>query len=818
MHARKHDIELQPPKSSSEDIEIIPELEFEFYNDGKSPMRPAKELTHLCHYFYQLYDTLSPLYPDIMATGDILQPSVTFSEDLEPLVPLSKTANVALLNPLSDSVPGSPLSLSEISSLAEPVNEQASNGTSSLATNGQPNFERLGLDSGSYNLSESPCDASLESSSDFRFSTSNSSSRATSEDAPDFSTKAFSFGFPRKPQSDLLSPTSIPAASSNSEHDTSLLLQFPRSGSSGAPGGLYIPKADPRTDSRLEAKVHQFGFPPKPILAPNEEFSIDMPDNEANDERPFTFHLPKIGGAPIPIPIPKSGRFSNFMREQRSPLLSEQFERLNVDSVNMDPQTPNDDQNTPAHLQLDSGGQIISRKRKRGSGSPPVVSCESTKPHVSEVNAVAEDHASKPKEHRELTAASSNGNETLFHHISSEKSYLHRQGNNFVFDDVLELPRNGLSPLFIPISSPSVASIPSTLCASSGISERFSRLSVQRDPLSVSGGVSNLPTRCQQNLRSMAVASAPNHSPSSMSNISQPNGRYEARKKELESIISNAKEQSRIHQEKLNYRIYCHKALREYDEAHKASFFSARLRCFYHLHMADLAEMRRLIVFQFSNDILTEVLTKLRIIESAAQEILSGPFTGKVGDSEIRQLVLYARQLSRLCSCRQGILSQTGASRSRKCLPRWSQQRRHRIAEFDQQAVLQKWFAEHSSCPYPTKSEKLELMRLSGLNYKSVTTWFSNARFRDRRNQGKSFLMCSKITDIGFPSNISLELLPLLATYETDTMDFDGQADGIPNATRQLHHSESTSDNEIVRSFSDLLFSEEQEILYNEFR
>ena len=47
-----------------------------------------------------------------------------------------------------------------------------------------------------------------------------------------------------------------------------------------------------------------------------------------------------------------------------------------------------------------------------------------------------------------------------------------------------------------------------------------------------------------------------------------------------------------------------------------------------------------------------------------------------------------------------------------------------------QRSVLMHWLKEHQSNPYPTSSEKQELMEKTGLNRDQVNVWFTNNRVR----------------------------------------------------------------------------------------
>jgi hypothetical protein len=64
--------------------------------------------------------------------------------------------------------------------------------------------------------------------------------------------------------------------------------------------------------------------------------------------------------------------------------------------------------------------------------------------------------------------------------------------------------------------------------------------------------------------------------------------------------------------------------------------------------------------------------------------------------------------------------SQSGLSeRKEKTRPNFSK---------DTTQVLMNWLTDHMHHPWPTKQEKKELCRLSGLNPKQLRIWFTNNR------------------------------------------------------------------------------------------
>jgi hypothetical protein len=53
--------------------------------------------------------------------------------------------------------------------------------------------------------------------------------------------------------------------------------------------------------------------------------------------------------------------------------------------------------------------------------------------------------------------------------------------------------------------------------------------------------------------------------------------------------------------------------------------------------------------------------------------------------------------------------------------------------------ILFDWLLNHTTCPYPSLEEKVELMLASGLTIKQIDYWFSNARRRNPLLKGKKF-------------------------------------------------------------------------------
>ena len=49
--------------------------------------------------------------------------------------------------------------------------------------------------------------------------------------------------------------------------------------------------------------------------------------------------------------------------------------------------------------------------------------------------------------------------------------------------------------------------------------------------------------------------------------------------------------------------------------------------------------------------------------------------------------------------------------------------------------ILNKWYFEHLSYPYPTEEEKAEIARQGGLNVSQVTCWFANKRNRSHNTK-----------------------------------------------------------------------------------
>jgi len=62
--------------------------------------------------------------------------------------------------------------------------------------------------------------------------------------------------------------------------------------------------------------------------------------------------------------------------------------------------------------------------------------------------------------------------------------------------------------------------------------------------------------------------------------------------------------------------------------------------------------------------------------------------------------------------------------------PRAYLQKRHRPQRKDPTEILRGWLTDHTTTPYPTRQEKEELSKLTGLSLREVKDWFVRARFR----------------------------------------------------------------------------------------
>jgi hypothetical protein len=58
--------------------------------------------------------------------------------------------------------------------------------------------------------------------------------------------------------------------------------------------------------------------------------------------------------------------------------------------------------------------------------------------------------------------------------------------------------------------------------------------------------------------------------------------------------------------------------------------------------------------------------------------------------------------------------------------------RRPRTLPDEATRILKQWYDAHYDNPYPTYEDKQEMMKLTGLNFMQVNTWFINKRCRDK--------------------------------------------------------------------------------------
>jgi hypothetical protein len=92
-------------------------------------------------------------------------------------------------------------------------------------------------------------------------------------------------------------------------------------------------------------------------------------------------------------------------------------------------------------------------------------------------------------------------------------------------------------------------------------------------------------------------------------------------------------------------------------------------------------------------------------------------------------------QVVRLCQARTRLYASTSSTipKNGNISQPWLQ-RRHRFPEGnDPKTVLKNWFNAHASDPYPSKAEKVQLSKQTGMDFREVTRWFTNMRHRVNR-------------------------------------------------------------------------------------
>lgn len=225
----------------------------------------------------------------------------------------------------------------------------------------------------------------------------------------------------------------------------------------------------------------------------------------------------------------------------------------------------------------------------------------------------------------------------------------------------------------------------------------------------------------------------------------------------------------------------------------------------HHLHRlgAELKCIILSIVFYFNQYTLLSSVENLLHVEATVKTLVETPDVNRDEFDSILAILQAASQIKRLCNARLQLLTSLDCqsiSESSAMRPRWSLQRRHRL-EIDPQSKLKEWFTANSEYPYPDHEKKLELAVMSGLSLASVSRWFINAR--SRANGGKPSYFLSHAVENGDHSRntVALELLPLFASYEPG--QFHSGAFECDSSSTSLQNTQHDS-----ISFSDLLNSE----------
>lgn len=214
-----------------------------------------------------------------------------------------------------------------------------------------------------------------------------------------------------------------------------------------------------------------------------------------------------------------------------------------------------------------------------------------------------------------------------------------------------------------------------------------------------------------------------------------------ARMKELELAITHAKETSHVQLAPLNatQRRMIYKDSENNRLGHEESIGGHRMqlsriereRGDWHMQMEQslpfpdvfkqLNSIRTWIVYDFRpNDCEWKCVSEIEKLERKMRDLSDQCCTNTVLESSgLSRLHATTKRILKLCHIRLKLLrgEEVRAKNRRSC----------RDSENN---ILRQWFIAHSANPFPTKEEKLQLSRQSGVSMKAVTRWFTNARSR----------------------------------------------------------------------------------------
>ncbi|CAL1548463.1 unnamed protein product, partial [Lymnaea stagnalis] len=96
----------------------------------------------------------------------------------------------------------------------------------------------------------------------------------------------------------------------------------------------------------------------------------------------------------------------------------------------------------------------------------------------------------------------------------------------------------------------------------------------------------------------------------------------------------------------------------------------------------------------------------------------------------------------------------------RKFLPEKTRHKRQTLQ--DMTRPLKLWLVKHRDNPYPSKSEKMELVKVSHMTLTQVSNWFANARRRLKNTvRGDNFTWAKRIKAYNKCAEGNVELLSL---------------------------------------------------------
>lgn len=192
-----------------------------------------------------------------------------------------------------------------------------------------------------------------------------------------------------------------------------------------------------------------------------------------------------------------------------------------------------------------------------------------------------------------------------------------------------------------------------------------------------------------------------------------------------------------------------------------------------------LKEIARRIILNSGHDSMPSPVEHLQL-GSASESIWT---LARDSPEDVRQLKSAALTAYKAARCRIRLHESLNAISRDTKIPTSVRRKRCLERVVDPRSILLPWLRANSHRPYPTKEQKIELSKQTGLTIREVARWFVRARCRIRR--GLFFLTpaSDRVGNLDIAKDlVSIELLPLVTTLDvcmTEAEVDDGLGDEI---------------------------------------